>query len=57
MSAPKVRIAKYGGDDKYSWAVFREDRPLPVYTGCSLADARYYRDKVRAQLQSGETAR
>ena len=44
----RVRVKKYNGDDCYSWAVFKDGRP--VYTGCSRGEARYYQSIVRERL-------
>ena len=40
MKQPKLSCRKYGGDDIYSWAVFRSDSPVPIVTGCSRSEAR-----------------
>jgi hypothetical protein len=44
----KVTISKYGGDDRYSWAVFVEKRP--VVTGLSRDEARYHKGIIEKQL-------
>lgn len=41
---PKITVRKYNGDDCYSWAVFRDGRP--VFTGLSRDQARYYRKQA-----------
>lgn len=38
---PKITVRKYDGDDCYSWAVFRDGRP--VFTGLSRSQANHYR--------------
>jgi len=50
---PKVKVTtrKWNGDDIYSWAVFRSDQLEPVYTGCSRAEARYYRGLVEERIE------
>ena len=35
-------IKKYGGDDSYSWAVFRKGCSTPVCTGCMKREAQYH---------------
>lgn len=39
----RVRIAKYEGDDAYSWALFLDGRP--VYTGMSRSEAAWRRTR------------
>ena len=48
--AKRVRVTtrKYGGDDAYSWAVFKDG--VPVYTGCAKREAAYYRDRIRKEI-------
>lgn len=43
MSKVKVTMRKYMGDDRLSWAVFRNDQREPVVTGLSIHEARMYR--------------
>lgn len=45
---PVVRIAKWNGNDLYSWAVFVDGRPK--WTGLSRREASYY-----AQIEKGTT--
>jgi hypothetical protein len=47
---PKITTRKYLGDDRYSWAVFRDGRP--VVTGLSQREARYYADQFRKEAAS-----
>jgi hypothetical protein len=42
--ADKYTIRKFGGDDYYSWAVFKNGRP--ILTGQSRTEARYERDRL-----------
>jgi len=51
MAKTKVRIRKWNGDDVYSWAVFRSDQARPVYSGCSRAEARYYKMIVEERIE------
>lgn len=37
----KITVRKYNGDDRYSWAVFRDGHP--VFTGLSRGQATHYR--------------
>lgn len=39
----KVTARKWGGDDTYSWAIFRSDRNKPVWTGLSKPEVNYYK--------------
>ena len=43
----KYTIKKYGGDDQYSWAVFKDGRP--IMTGLSRRDAQWRRDEFRKE--------
>lgn len=45
--APKSKytIRKYLGDDRYSWAMFYEGRP--VFTGMDRVEARFQLSKAR----------
>lgn len=43
----RVRIAKYEGDDIYSWALFVDGRPR--YTGMSRSEASWRRDRFIAE--------
>lgn len=40
----RITARKYGGDDKYSWAVFY--RGVPRYTGLSKGQVSYYKRLV-----------
>lgn len=40
----KITAKKYGGDDAYSWAVFRDSKP--VFTGLSRSEVPYYKKKA-----------
>ncbi len=42
MEKPKITIKKYMGDDQYSWAVFRDGKP--IMTGLNRRSAQFYRD-------------
>jgi len=44
----RVKIGKYMGDDCYSWAVFKDGRP--VYTGCSRPMAQSYQRQIRKEI-------
>jgi hypothetical protein len=46
----RVRIAKYGGDDKYSWAVFVDGKT--AVTGLSRDEAKYHQGILRKQLRT-----
>lgn len=54
MRKIKVTARKYGGDDAYSWAVFRSDQRLPVVTGLSRAEVPYHKRQVEAITQPQE---
>ncbi len=41
---PKITARKYMGDDAYSWAIFRDGRP--VFTGLSRSQVAYYRKEA-----------
>lgn len=41
MTKAKITARKYCGDDKYSWAVFKDGRP--VVTGLSRTEVAYYK--------------
>lgn len=43
----KITVAKYMGDDKYSWAVFIDSRP--VLTGLTRSTARYERERIKRE--------
>lgn len=43
----KYTCKKYMGDDLYSWAVFKDGRP--VATGMGQHQARWLRDQFKAQ--------
>jgi hypothetical protein len=48
MAKPqRFTIAKYEGDDAYSWALFEYGRPR--YTGMSRSEAQWRRDTARKQ--------
>lgn len=40
----KVKIGRYGGDDCYSWAVFKDN--YPVVTGLSRREASYHKKRI-----------
>ena len=54
----KYTTKKYNGDDRYSWAVFKASdvkglpspielgQALPVVSGLSRDEARYYRERI-----------
>jgi hypothetical protein len=46
----KISIRKWGGDDKYSWAVFVEGRTEPVVAGLTRDEAQYHKKVIAAQL-------
>jgi len=46
----KITSKKYMGDDIYSWAVFKNGRP--IVTGCSRNEASYYK-KLTAEKEEG----
>jgi len=49
----KYSYRKYMGDDLYSWAVFKDDRP--VYTGESRQQAKYIKERLeREELKSNK---
>jgi hypothetical protein len=52
----KVTARKYGGDDLYSWAVFRSDQARPVVTGLGRSEVAYYKRQVE-QLITERAAR
>ena len=39
----KITARKYGGDDCYSWAVFRSDQHQPCFTGLGRGEISYYK--------------
>ena len=43
----KYSYRKYMGDDLYSWAVFKDDRP--VYTGESRQQAKYIKERLERE--------
>lgn len=43
-----VTIAKWRGDDRHSWAVFRNG--VPVIGGLTRAEARYHRDRIKEMI-------
>jgi hypothetical protein len=45
----KITSKKYGGDDIYSWAVFKDGRP--VVTGCSRNEADYYKKRTAEESE------
>ena len=47
MPTPKITIKKYMGDDQYSWAVFKDGKP--IMTGLNRRSAQYYRDKEKEE--------
>jgi hypothetical protein len=46
-----VAIAKWGGDDKYSWAVFVEGQRDPVVSGLTRNEASYHAGIIAEQLK------
>ena len=48
LAAKHFRIAKSGGDDLYSWALFKNGRTM--YNGLSRHSALYARDKAIREL-------
>jgi hypothetical protein len=58
MAARKVKVTtrKWGGDDLYSWAVFRSDQRQPVITGLGRTEAAYHKRQVE-QLIREQAAR
>jgi hypothetical protein len=44
MTKPKITARKYLGDDQYSWAVFKDGRP--VVTGLTRREVAYYKKLV-----------
>lgn len=52
MISRKVTIKEYGGDDKYSWAVFVDGNVIRGLTGLSKQQAVYYRDQVKIDLDA-----
>lgn len=55
--SPKLYIRKWGGDDLYSWAVFRSDHPTPVVTGCSRTEARSHMESIRQLMEERASRR
>jgi len=51
----KVTIRKYMGDDKYSWAIFREGQLEPVVSGLSRQSAQYHRERVKKLTEEKES--
>ena len=43
MAKIKITSRKYGGDDCYSWAIFRSDRKQPCFTGLGRDEISYYK--------------
>lgn len=48
----RIKSAKYGGDDCYSWAVFRNGSP--VITGISKRCVPYYMRQIVQNLEGKE---
>lgn len=48
-AAARVKMRKWMGDDRYSWAVFVDGRPK--WDGLSRDQAAYYRDREVAELE------
>jgi hypothetical protein len=46
----KVTARKYEGDDMYSWAVFRSDRPTPCYIGLGKSEVSHYKKLVEKYI-------
>jgi hypothetical protein len=46
-----ITARKYGGDDSYSWAIFRDNRP--ILTGLSKPEVDYYKRQVLARAKEG----
>ena len=44
MTKPNITARKYLGDDQYSWAVFKDGRP--VVTGLTRREVAYYKKLV-----------
>lgn len=47
----RVTTRKYMGDDRYSWAVFVDGKP--VVTGLSNPEAAYHKRILQKQLKEG----
>ena len=54
MAKSKITTKKFGGDDCYSWAVFKDDRP--VMTGLSKSSAMYEADRLDPERKTKRIA-
>jgi hypothetical protein len=43
----KITTQKYGGDDRYSWAVFASNQSHPIVAGLSRSEAQYHAKRIR----------
>jgi len=50
MAKSRITIRKYMGDDIYSWAVFKDGKP--ILTGLDRRSAQYYRDIERKKVEA-----
>lgn len=55
MSSKRVTARKWGGDDRASWAVLVDGRP--VMTGLYRSEVDYYRRQAEARLATRESER
>lgn len=51
----KIRMRKFGGDDRFSWAVFANG--VPVVTGLTRAEASYHRRHITEMYAAKEARR
>lgn len=53
MPALRVTVAKWNGDDQYSFAVFLDGKVIPDLTGLNQNQARHYQRMVRSDIAEG----
>lgn len=51
----KITAKKYEGDGRFSWAVFRSDRPAPCYTGLGKSEVAHYKKLVEKYIKSEQS--
>jgi hypothetical protein len=51
----RFTIAKYYGDDLFSWAVFDRRTGQTVVTGCSRKEAQWHRDELEKMYSDKPT--
>lgn len=51
MAKRKIIARKYGGDDKYSWAIFVEGQSYPVVAGLTKSEVLYWKKQTENLLK------